>query len=63
MAGDGETIHFDLYETLPATPENLALMDMKAAHPTATVYTYNQKQEYLNAEKARAGEDKGELTC
>jgi hypothetical protein len=55
LANEGETIHFDLYETLPATPENLALMDMKAAHPTATVYTDKQKQAYRDAwEKARA---------
>ena len=49
----GETMHFDVWETLPATPENLELMDMKAAHPTATVYT--DKQAYVKAwSKARA---------
>jgi hypothetical protein len=52
LASDGETTHFDLCETLPSTPENLALMDMKAAHPTATLYT--DKQAYRDAwEKAR----------
>ena len=53
-ADEGETMHFDVWETLPATPENLELMDMKAAHPTATVYTDKQKQAYMNAwSKAR----------
>lgn len=36
---EGSTVHFDIYEKLPATPENLALLDLKAAYPDATVYT------------------------
>jgi hypothetical protein len=33
------TVHFVIYEKLPGTPENLALVDLKAAYPDATVYT------------------------
>ncbi len=36
---EGTTIHFVIYEKLPGTPENLALLDLKAAYPSATMYT------------------------
>jgi hypothetical protein len=36
---EGYTAHYDVYEKLPGTPENLKLLDLKAAHPNATVYT------------------------
>ncbi len=36
---EGLTIHFEIYEKLPGTPENLALVDLKAAYPDATMYT------------------------
>ena len=32
-------IHFDVYEHLPATEENLALLDLAAQHPGATLVT------------------------
>lgn len=35
--GAGATIRFLLYEELPATPANLALVSVAAQHPTATV--------------------------
>jgi hypothetical protein len=34
-----EVTHFDLYEKLPGTPENLALLNLKTAYPEATVST------------------------
>jgi hypothetical protein len=37
--GENRVIHFDVYEKLPGTPENLRLLDLKAAHPGATVQT------------------------
>lgn len=38
MLNQGYTLHFDVYEKLPGTQENLRLLDM-TAHPGATVYT------------------------
>jgi hypothetical protein len=35
----GYTAHYEVYEKLPGTPENLKLLDLKAAYPDATVYT------------------------
>ena len=32
-----ETIAFQTYEYLPATPSNLSLLDLSAQHPGATV--------------------------
>jgi len=32
-----ETLRFQTYEYLPATPANLALLNLKAQHPTATI--------------------------
>jgi len=37
--GENRTLHFDIYEKLPGTPENLGLLDLKVAYPGATVYT------------------------
>jgi hypothetical protein len=39
--GDGgsSSLRFNAYETLPATPENLALLDVRVQHPDATVDT------------------------
>jgi hypothetical protein len=39
MMNEGLTIHYEVYEMLPGTPENLRMLDMKTAHPDATVYT------------------------
>ena len=37
--GENRILRFDIYEKLPGTPENLSLLDLKAAYPGATVYT------------------------
>lgn len=34
-----ETVRFQTYEYLPATPANLALLNLKAQHPSATIQT------------------------
>jgi len=36
---ENRTLRFDVYEKLPGTPENLSLLDLRVAHPSATVYT------------------------
>ncbi len=37
--GEDRTLRFDIYEKLPGTPENLSLLNLRAAYPSATVYT------------------------
>jgi len=37
--GENRTLRFDIYEKLPGTPENLSLLDLRVAYPSATVYT------------------------
>lgn len=34
--GENRIVHFDVYEKLPGTPEDLELLDLKAVHPEAT---------------------------
>ncbi len=37
--GENRTLHFDIYEKLPGTSENLGMLNLRVAHPSATVYT------------------------
>jgi hypothetical protein len=58
---EGRTQHWDLFEKLPGTPENLALLDLKVAHPGATVNTdpaaYDQFTNKLFADQQAQNEE------
>jgi hypothetical protein len=51
-------IHFDVYEQLPATDDNLALLDLGAQHPGATVNSSQQDyQDFLDLPAPTASGD------